>query len=48
MSKLLLKEVVNKYYTELNDMVNDLAQKCTGGEEVTIVLQNGKITIKLL
>ena len=48
MSKLLLKEVVNKYYTELNDMINDLAQKCTGGEEVTIVLQNGKVTIKLL
>ena len=48
MSKLLLKEVVDKYYPELNAMVNDLAQKCTGGEEVTIVLQNGKITIKLL
>ena len=47
MSKMLLKDLVDKYYSELNSMVNDLAEKCTGGEEVSIVFPNGRVTIKL-
>ena len=47
MSKMLLKDLVDKYYSELNSMVNDLAEKCTGGEEASIVFPNGIVTIKL-
>ena len=47
MSKMLLKDLVDKYYSDLNSMVNNLAEKCTGGEEVSIVFPNGRVTIKL-
>lgn len=47
MSKLLLKEIANRYYGDLEAMINDLAVKCTGGEETKIVFPNGMITIKL-
>jgi hypothetical protein len=47
MSKMLLKDLVEKYYTELNGIVNDLAQKSTGGEEASVVFPNGRVTIKL-
>ena len=47
MSKMLLKDLVDKYYSELNGIVNDLAEKCTGGEEVSIVFPSGRVTIKL-
>ena len=47
MSKYLLKEMVEKYYNQLDGMVNDLAVKCTGGEEATLSFPLGKITIKL-
>ena len=33
MNKLVLREIADKYYNQLNDMLNDLAYKCTGGEE---------------
>ena len=45
--KLALKDVADRYYTELDDMLNDLAVKCTGGEEVRLVFPAGSITIKL-
>ena len=32
MSKMLLRDLIDKYHTKLDDIVNDLAQKCTGGE----------------
>ena len=47
MSKMLLRDLIYKYYAKLNNIVNDLAQKCTGGEEVSVVLPNGRVTIKL-
>ena len=47
MSKLLLKEVVDRYYNDLQDMVNDLAVKSVGGEEVSVNFPSGKVTIKL-
>jgi hypothetical protein len=47
MSKMLLRDLIDKYYTELDDIVNDLAQKCTGGEEVSVMFPNGRVTIKL-
>ena len=45
---LVLREVAERHYDYLNKMVNDLASKCTGGEEATLVFPAGKVTIKLL
>jgi hypothetical protein len=45
---LLLKEIAERHYDYLNKMVNDLASKCIGGEEATLVFTAGKVTIKLL
>ena len=42
-----LKDLALKYYDVLEPIVNDLASKCTGGEEVSLVFLAGKITIKL-
>ena len=42
-----LKDLVLKYYDDLEAIVNDLALKCAGGEEVSLVFLSGKITIKL-
>lgn len=47
MSKLVLNEIADKYYTQLEAMVNDLANKCIGGEETKIVFNNGTVTFKL-
>ena len=47
MSKLPLKEVAVKYHRQLEVMVDDLAQKSTGGEEASFVFPMGKVTIKL-
>jgi hypothetical protein len=47
MNKLVLREIADKYYNQLNDMLNDLAYKCTGGEEMTMAFPSGKIIIKL-
>lgn len=44
---MLLKDLVDKYYSKLNSIVDDLAKKCTGGEEVSIVFPSGRVTIKL-
>ena len=42
-----LKDLALKYYDDLEAIVNDLALKCAGGEEASIVFPSGKITIKL-
>ena len=42
-----LKDLALKYYDVLEPIVNDLATKCTGGEEASLVFSAGKITIKL-
>lgn len=47
-STLVLKEIAQRHYDYLNKMVNELASKCTGGEETTLVFPAGKVTIKLL
>lgn len=46
-SKYPLKDLAMKYYDQLETMVNDLAEKSTGGEEATVVFSMGKVTIKL-
>jgi hypothetical protein len=47
MNEMPILAAVNKYYTQLEDMVNELASKCVGGEEVTVAFTAGKVTIKL-
>ncbi len=42
-----LKDLALKYYDTLEPIINDLAQKCTGGEETSLVFPTGKVTIKL-
>lgn len=42
-----LKDLALKYYDDLEAIVNDLATKCAGGEETSLVFPSGKITIKL-
>ena len=42
-----LKDLALKYYDDLESIVNDLATKCAGGEEASLVFPSGKITIKL-
>lgn len=46
-SNYVLKDLALKYYDVLEPIVNDLATKCTGGEEASLVFSAGKITIKL-
>ena len=43
----VLKDLALKYYDTLETIVNDLAMKCTGGDETTLVFPMGKLTIKL-
>ena len=43
----VLKDLALKYYDQLEAIVNDLAEKSTGGEEASLVFGNGKVTIKL-
>ena len=52
MSKLtggnyVLKDLALKYYDTLEPIVNDLASKCTGGEECKLSFDSGTITIRL-
>ncbi len=42
-----LKDLALKYYDTLEPIVNDLASKCTGGEECTLSFSSGTIIIKL-
>ena len=46
-SNYVLKDLALKYYDQLEAIVNDLAEKSTGGEEASLVFSNGKVTIKL-
>ena len=46
-SNYVLKDLALKYYDQLEAIVNDLAEKSTGGEEASLVFGNGKVTIKL-
>ena len=46
-SNYVLKELALKYYDTLEPIVNDLASKCTGGEECTLSFSSGTIIIKL-
>ena len=46
-SNYVLKELALKYYDTLEPIVNDLASKCTGGEECRLSFPSGTITIKL-
>ena len=46
-SNYVLKDLALKYYDQLEAIVNDLAEKSTGGEETSLVFGNGKVTIKL-
>ena len=46
-SNCALKDLAFKYYDTLESVVNDLASKCTGGEECKLSFNNGTITIKL-
>ena len=43
----VLKDFALKYYDTFESIVNDLASKCTGGEECRLSFSNGTITIKL-
>lgn len=42
-----LKELSLKYYDTFESIMDDLAQKCAGGEEYSLNFSGGKITIKL-
>lgn len=44
---LVLKEAALKYYDQLEKMVNELAEKSSGGEEARLVFNSGSVTIKL-
>lgn len=42
-----LKDLALKYYDVLEPIVNDLATKCTGGEECKLSFSSGTVIIKL-
>ena len=46
-SSYVLKDLALKYYDDLESIVNDLASKCSGGEECKLSSGSGTITIKL-
>jgi hypothetical protein len=46
-ASFVLKDLALKYYDTLEPIVNDLASKCTGGEEATLAFPMGKVIIKL-
>ncbi len=46
-NSFVLKDLALKYYDDLEAIVNDLASKCTGGEECRLGFSNGTVTIKL-
>ena len=46
-SNYVLKDLALKYYDQLEAIVNDFAEKSTGGEEASLMFGNGKVTIKL-
>ena len=46
-NSFVLKDLALKYYDTLEPIINDLASKCTGGEECTLSFSSGTMTIKL-
>lgn len=46
-SSYVLKDLALKYYDTLEPIINDLASKCTGGEECKLSFGSGIVTIKL-
>ena len=46
-SSFVLKDLALKYYDDLEAIVNDLASKCTGGEECKLSFDSGIVIIKL-
>ena len=46
-SSYVLKDLALKHYDTLESVVNDLALKCTGGEECKLSFSNGTVIIKL-
>lgn len=46
-NSFVLKDLALKYYDTLEPIVNDLASKCTGGEECALSFSSGTIIIKL-
>jgi hypothetical protein len=46
-SSYVLKDLALKYYDTLEPIVNDLASKCSGGEECKLSFSNGAVIIKL-
>ena len=46
-SNFVLKDLALKYYDTLEPIVNDLASKCTGGEECRLSFDSGTVIIKL-
>ena len=46
-SSYVLKDLALKYYDTLEPIVNDLASKCTGGEECKLSFGSGTVIIKL-
>jgi len=46
-SNYFLKDLALKYYDTLEPIVNDLASKCTGGEECKLSFDSGIVIIKL-
>lgn len=46
-NRVLREAVIYKYYSQLQEMFNDLATKCSGGEEITLNFVSGKIKLSL-
>ena len=46
-NSFVLKDLALKYYDDLESIVNDLASKCTGGEECKLSFGSGTVIIKL-
>lgn len=46
-NSFVLKDLALKYYDDLEAIVNDLASKCTGGEECRMAFSSGIVIIKL-
>lgn len=46
-NSFVLKDLALKYYDTLEPIVNDLASKCTGGEECKLSFSSGTVIIKL-
>lgn len=46
-NSFVLKDLALKYYDTLEPIIDDLASKCTGGEECKLSFNSGTVIIKL-